>query len=189
MVNPNRKPTKEELYELYINQGKTSREIAEMYNLTIDIIKNNLKSYGIRKGDNTITAEDLKAEADKLLNEKLAHEGLLNKKVETPVEEPNVNIDDILVKTFEPDTYFSDCVPLKWQGIFNMVTRMYEANEDYQYVRYNQVRDTIQIVLNKKKYNAQTELPKVKNLLNYDTLNYTLVEDESEKFVIEIGIK
>ena len=186
MTNSNKKPTKEELYDLYINQKKTSREIAEMYNLTQDIIKNNLKNYGIRKFNNKPSIEEMKEEADKIANEMLAQNGITHKEEPKPTD--NKIIEEFLKETTVEEEYISDTVPLEWQGIFNMITRMYESNEEYRFVKYSRVKNNIEITLDKDNFNPKKEYERIKNILNYDSLKYSLME-YPKKFTIIVSVK
>ena len=138
-----------------------------------------------------ITKEQLQAEALKLANEKLASNGI--QEIETPIETNNDNkrIEELLLQEIGDNTEYSDNIPLEWQGVFNMLTRMYETSEEtYNKIKYNSVKNLIQVILDTEHFVPKNEYHRIIGALNYSTLSYDLIEKpEENKFIVEIKIK
>ena len=132
---------------------------------------------------------DMKKEAEKIANEKLASQGL------THTEEPNednsaetISKVDSFLKSLEEDIAETD-IPLDWQPTMNILTRMYEAGEDqYNNVKFYKSKG-ISVNLNKKQYNdSYKELQRIIFNLSSDAFKYDMKEDK-EKIVITITLK
>lgn len=132
-----------------------------------------------------ITMEDIKKAMEEIVNERFEEEGITVKP--TIIEETKtVEIDDNL--TTNSDEY-SDVIPLKWNSIFNVLTRMYEVNEEqYENVKYNKTQDCILVDLDEKIYNSyDKEIKKIKVMSGYNSLNYC-GKQENGRLLITISM-
>lgn len=152
--------------------------------------KKTTKKSTVKKTTPVVTSEQLKAEADKIATEMLRSQGfgdLLDKKQEEPTPEDTTSKVDAFLKSLEQDVAETD-IPLDWQPIMNVLTRMYEAGEDqYNNVKFYKSKGII-VTLDKKQYNnSQQEFQRIKFNLNYGSLKYDMQEDDS-KTVIRITL-
>ena len=186
-----KRPTKEELQELYINQNKTAQEIGDIYGIDKGLVKYYLHTYDIRKYKNKITMDDIKAEADKIANEMLASRGIEhNEQVTNQVSEQVTNQVSEQVDSFmeelKEEVYDTD-IPLDWQPTVNVLTRMYESGENtYEFVKFYKSKGII-VKLPKKKYNKDIELQKIKFNINSSSFYYD-VNETDEYFTISITL-
>lgn len=113
-----------------------------------------------------ITMEDIKSVMEEIVNERLTEEGILNDS--NPNEEINegFNVSD--------DVYTTN-VPIEWCSLFNILTRMYETNEEeYVNVKFNENKKTLLVDLDEKIYKSvQSEISKIKVVSGYSSLKYS----------------
>lgn len=113
-----------------------------------------------------ITMEDIKSVMEEIVNERLTEEGILNDS--NPSEEINegFNVSD--------DVYTTN-VPIEWCSLFNILTRMYETNEEeYVNVKFNENKKTLLVDLDEKIYKSvQSEISKIKVVSGYSSLKYS----------------
>ena len=143
---------KEELFDLFINKKMTALEIAKKYNMGRENVKQQLGKFNIRRKlfETPQPTVDLKAEADKIADEMLRNNGVEIVKHPEPVSpspEKKTISEELQKLNDEVEKTMSDTVPMEWQGIFNMVTRMYESYEEYKCVRYIRVKNILEIEL------------------------------------------
>ena len=216
MTTKMKRPTKEEFFDLFINKNMKKQEIADMYGVSIDVIKNLNKKYNIKKKDYRDTIikpkqketlplfdsvetkkeetvslselqETIKKEAERIVNEKLASSGLTSKQEEVIPETNNIETKvDDFFKSLKEEVADTD-IPLDWQPTMNVLTRMYESGEDkYEYVKFYKSKGII-VNLSKKKYNKDKELQKIKFNINSSSFNYDVTET-NDNFVIKISL-
>ena len=141
---------------------------------------------------------DLKKEADRIIDEILASKGIVhNQPTEQVSDQVEVKSDqvsdqvtskvDAFLKDLEQEVADTD-IPLEWQPIMNVLTRMYEAGEErYDNVKFYKSKGII-VTLNKKVYNdAQKELQRIIFNVGCGSLKYDVKEDDS-KTVITITL-
>ena len=139
---------------------------------------------------NIITQEDIEKALAEMLDSKMAEYGV------TKNNEPQQSVDatDMVAMMnamlFEDNANMSTTPTLEWQSVFNVLTRIYEKNEDsYEHVKYDSQKDAIVICLEKAIYSSLSmELTKIKNAVCASTLKYDGVENESH-LVITISKK
>lgn len=136
-----------------------------------------------------VTREQLQAEADKIVNEMLAHNGIA-KDTEIPadkaVDEPLGDKVDEFFKSIEKDLDETE-VPLDWQPTMNVLTRMYETGEEkYNCVSYRNKK--IIVKLPKTRYNPTSELARIKFQVANDAFRYTVTGDNEADFEITLSL-
>lgn len=147
-----------------------------------------------------IKKSDLKKEADKIIDEILASKGIVHnqssEQVSDQVSEQVTSKSDQVSEqvTSKVDSFLKDLeqevsdtdIPLDWQPIMNVLTRMYEAGEDrYDNVKFFKSKGII-VTLDKKRYNnGKDELQRIIFNVGCDSLNYDL-EEYDDKNVIKI---
>lgn len=115
-----------------------------------------------------ITMEDIKREMEKIVNERLAEEGI-KPKVEQPYsiqnEEPMVE---------ESDVYTTD-IPMIWNGFYNILVKMYASDDNpFEIVKYNPIKQHILVVLDSNVFpSIEDEIRRMKVVSCYHTLNYS----------------
>jgi hypothetical protein len=113
-----------------------------------------------------ITMEDIKSVMEEIVNERLTEEGIL--KGSNPNEEINEGFD------VSSDVYTTN-IPIEWCSMFNILTRMYETNEEeYVNVKFNENKKTLLVDLDEKIYKSvQSEISKIKVVSGYSSLKYS----------------
>ena len=138
----------QDLFDMYIKQNMSIREIAEKNEMSFFVVKHQIEDFGFRKKDYKEVKENV-----------------------SKIEEAKLKENDIEISNL-------DEIPMEWKSIFFTLLQMYGTNEVNDYVRYVKNKNLIKITLEKKKYNPDDEFKKVKSFLNYDTLEYNLTKLE-----------
>jgi wyosine [tRNA(Phe)-imidazoG37] synthetase (radical SAM superfamily) len=134
---------------------------------------------------------DLKKEADRIIDEILASKGIVHNQstyqVSDQVSDQVTSKVDAFLKDLEQEVADTN-IPLDWQPIMNVLTRMYEAGEErYDNVKFYKSKGII-VTLDKKVYNdAQKELQRIIFNVGCGSLKYDVKEDDS-KTVITITL-
>ena len=139
---------------------------------------------------NVITQEDIEKALAEMLDSKMAEYGV------TKNNEPQQSVDatDMVAMMnamlFEDNESISTTPTIEWQSVFNVLTRIYETNEDsYKNVKYDSQKDAIVVVLEKATYpSLSMELTRIKNAVCASSLNYDGIENDSN-LVITISKK
>lgn len=115
-----------------------------------------------------ITMEDIKREMEKIVNERLAEEGIKPK-----VEQTNF-VQNEEPMTEESDVYTTD-VPMIWNGFYNILVKMYASDDNpFEIVKYNPIKQHILVVLDSNVFpSIEDEIRRMKVVSCYHTLNYS----------------
>lgn len=141
----NKSFTHNELFEEYIKNNLSIREISVKYNSTYFSVKHQIEKFGLKKKDYAdLTSEP--RETFVVPNQ-------------TVVSVKDVEIIDV------------NDVPMVWKAIFQTIQQMYRPDV----LKYIKNKNILRITIGNKHYVPEEELKKVKAFLNYETLEYKLI--------------
>ena len=118
-----------------------------------------------------ITMEDIKKAMEEIVNERFEEEHIDKKtRVKKVFEQPIV--EEVIVS--DNDVYSTN-IPMIWNGFFNILTRIYESNEEsYECVKYNMTKNCLLLDLDANVYkNVEDEIGRIKVVSCYHSLNYS----------------